>query len=45
MVCSHKLKKFKLTGILNQSNYEIIVCDNCKNDPDLENFQEEVLQK
>ena len=45
MVCPHKLKKFKLSGILNNSNYEVLICKSCKLDPDLQDFLEITIYK
>jgi len=42
--CPHEPKSFKKIGNVLGNLCEILVCKNCKNNPDLENFQEEVLQ-
>ena len=42
--CSHFPKQYKKIGILNDSNYEVLVCDSCRHDPDFTGFKEEVLQ-
>ena len=45
MSCIHNPKTSKLSCIINQTSYEFLVCKNCRNDPDLQNFaREEKLQ-
>jgi len=41
--CSHEPKLFKKIGQVFGKVCEILVCQNCKNHPDLENFQEEEI--
>jgi hypothetical protein len=41
--CSHQPKVVKKRGILTGQICEILVCVDCKNDPDLKNFEEILL--
>lgn len=41
--CIHKPKSFKKIGKVLGNLCEILVCQDCKNNHDLENFKEEVL--
>ena len=43
--CPHEPKSFKKIGNVLGKLCEISVCQNCKNHPDLQHLQEEVLQK
>ena len=41
--CSHEPKISIKRGITNNQLYEVVVCENCRNDPDLKNFEEIIL--
>jgi len=42
--CKHTPKIIKKIGKINNQLCEILVCKDCRNDPDLRNFSEEKLQ-
>ena len=41
--CSHEPKFSIKRGLTNNELYEIWVCERCRNDPDLKNFEEITL--
>ena len=42
--CKHIPKKYKKIGVIFDFSCEILVCEDCKNNPDIQNFQEEAIQ-
>lgn len=42
--CGHKPKTIKKTGMIFGEIHQILVCESCRNDSDLESFVEEKLQ-
>ena len=45
LFCNHEPRIIKKIGVVFGRIHEITLCRICSTDPDLENFQEEVIQK
>lgn len=43
--CSHKPKTVKKVGIILGELHQILVCELCRHDPDLQNFSESPILK
>lgn len=41
--CPHEPKISKKYRVMNNEMYEVLVCKNCRNDPDLKDFEEITL--
>ena len=41
--CQHEPKISIKRGVTNNQPYDVTVCKNCRNDPDLKNFEEDIL--